>query len=96
MELYVSNGTKLVGKKKSSHQFMHISYLCYIMEQLEITERILNEYIYHMNKNFGMYSDKIKKPINEILTSHSSYHIDNFKYIIGKIDFSSRYAITIG
>ena len=83
MNLYVTNGTKLIGKKKTSYEFMKDSYICYLMEEIRVTDRILDEYIYWMNRRFNMYDDRINSDqIEKELTTRSAFHLENFKYIV--------------
>lgn len=91
MELHVTNRTKLTGKQKEIEEYMKISYLCYMIEWLELSDKILDEYIYWMNKRHKFYGDRIKKPIKKKLEKFSVWHLNNFKYIIRDVKISSNY-----
>lgn len=93
MELQITNGTKLIGNKRTSNEYMKISYICYLMECLKLSDRILDEYIYWMNRRFGMYNSRIKNQIIENLEHISAFHINNFTYIVYDRIFSSKYAV---
>jgi len=84
-----SKKTKKYRLTKDAHEFMRISYLCYVMEWIKVTDRLLDEYIYWMNKKFDMYANRIHNvlPIDQI--RYSSYHINNFTHIIQNVNLSN-------
>ena len=94
MELYVTNIKKINGKKKSSYDFLRDSYLCYLMEVMKVTDVLLDEYIYWMNKRYGLYGNRItKENLEKDFDEYSVYHLNNFKYIINDIAWSQKYEI---
>jgi hypothetical protein len=84
-----NTNNKYQQKREEAFDFLKISYTCYVLGQIQETERLLNEYIYWMNRGFNMYSGRITEPITNKHTSRnlSEHHIGNFERLVNEIQY---------
>lgn len=84
MDLHIPQGIEITDDLFSARKFLKYSYLNFIMMYPTILNRVLNEYIYFMNRYHNMYTDRIRPEKNKELDMKifSPFHVMDFMFIV--------------